>query len=216
MTRMNYGKRFGTSVVSAKTSLEKLPPVVAPCVRFASDEQRMWWKSKADGTRNNKRNGISLMGKAKKQPEPDLLAAAELRMRDRMEQAVKLICFGLEELANVPPPKGNTRQRSFNQAGIIGLVNQLCFQTKIRMPELCFERKPGRSSSARNTCIDCGAEIRDQQSVELGTCENCTDRHRLLHQASERRREFEKERERMERVAKQLAKTIGKVERGIK
>ena len=161
-TGLNYGPRFRGPAVTSRPSgynHEYIPPAL----KYATDQRRALWAAKSHSTqRNKKENGISLSNKPKKQ-QADPYYDAERHLVDRVEQACKLICFGLEEISNVPPPKNATRTyKTVDQSYILDQVQKICTHIKVPMPQMSVERKPGvHKGKGSFLCMNCGVKVTD-------------------------------------------------------
>ena len=121
-TRMRYGPRFRSSAVSVGNRINVYVP---PTVKFQTEEQRMFGSAKRHGTMSKvAMPKFSFSGR----PGKSTRDIAEKRLIERLAEAIRLIEYGLAELAEAPPPpkiqvsklrQPETNRSSFGEATLV-------------------------------------------------------------------------------------------------
>jgi hypothetical protein len=146
----------------------------------------------------------------------ELLAGAETysdieqRLVERVEQAIELLRFSVEEMSIVSAL--HTRHRGLNQHTLIDIIDKLCKTLGRPAPEFNVVRKPVDVTHTRN-CVNCGAVL---IGTEKEYCLHCRPENESVRIASELRREQLRDLAGMEREAKQLSAAIRGAEQAIK
>ena len=196
MARMNYGKRFRGSAVGVGWRYDAfmhrslLPPFQ---VRNASPEAKAYGQAIQHSV-VAKRKGKVGMPKFSfsEKPKANDRAEAEQRMIERLNQAVELIEFSLVELAAIPNPTHNFKNR-VNQKMIIETLQTLCMSVSPPLRLAQFENAAAAHHQQVKmkledvpTCVTCSGPARMQYRGKW-YCPDCVPNDPLARAAARAR-----------------------------
>ena len=151
MAKMNYGPRFGSSAVSVGVHYDPYLDKVNPMFLNRTKIQHQMATAKG----NARHAKVSLAGpkeEVKKEINPRL--QAELAFKERIEKAVSILSFGLEEFSMTMSDKSASEGIIVSQFAVVNAIAALCKTIKphLPIPGVGAVRKPLESRK----CSNCG------------------------------------------------------------
>ena len=209
-TRMRYGPRFRSSAVSVGNRINVYVP---PTVKFQTEEQRMFGSAKRHGTMSKvAMPKFSFSGR----PVPSTRDIAEKRLIERLAEAIRLIEYGLAELAEAPPPPKIQYQSCVNQKLIVHLLGKLrwCVTPPLADHAAIKPQRVTMKLDDMPLCCGCGGPGRIEWRQEWW-CEDCLPPS-APYKTSVQRREHERDVREMEREANKFRDAINSVQEAMK
>jgi hypothetical protein len=192
-SRLNYGKRFRTGMVSTGYRYSpSLHYAMTPKAFLHVDAATRSWSGIKGSAKWASMTSTCYLGKP---VEFDAKSAAEERLIERINQCIDVMIFGLEELMMAPPPSKLTRVPLISQQQVIDWIDHMCRMIGRTEHNWGVYRRPGIVQIRR--CLECGTEL---TATEKDRCTGCADtydtyKHAVLEEAKiERMAKREKER----------------------
>jgi hypothetical protein len=211
-SRLRYGPRFNGSVASSRIAGHpgiSGEPVHNP-YQFMTPLQREFAVQKSRNTRS--KDKITLAGpdmRIKKRKPGEERAEAEQRMIERIQRAVEIMTFGIEELSQcqdvAPPNVAMPLPTSLSR--LADLTISLAKAGRLPAPEfVTLNRMTTRINSRR--CSNCGDHFISQGWSIHGNCPRCEDTKHNTRLA-----EISAERRSREQAAKWVAEDVKRMTR---